>query len=188
MGGLLADVTVMGLGSSHDTTNAFANFDAHKADCFLAEDKEHLLAVLEAGFGDLHGFNRTARHMLKQRTLDDDDIKALTDQQALFRQGSDSVSSLPGGRTPGGRSDRLSAINGSRRASAAYCRRSSFAVPSRLSSHFAPTLPPLPPLGEGLGSTANLHLVSEPGGVRQATSANASTTLALRSVVMAAGV
>ena len=30
----------------------FATFDAAKAQCFLARDREHLLAVIEAGFGD----------------------------------------------------------------------------------------------------------------------------------------
>ena len=39
----------------------FATFDAAKAQCFLASDREHLLAVIEAGFGDCTGFNRVAR-------------------------------------------------------------------------------------------------------------------------------
>ena len=41
----------------------FASFDAGKARCFLASDREHLLAVIEAGFGDFHDFNRVARSL-----------------------------------------------------------------------------------------------------------------------------
>ena len=39
----------------------FATFDAAKAQCFLTRDREHLLAVIKAGFGDCTGFNRVAR-------------------------------------------------------------------------------------------------------------------------------
>eukprot|EP00964_Phaeocystis_antarctica_P095910 scaffold62300_cov75-Phaeocystis_antarctica.AAC.1 len=41
----------------------FASFDAGKARCFLASDRERLLAVIEAGFGDFHDFNRVARSL-----------------------------------------------------------------------------------------------------------------------------
>jgi len=45
----------------------FATFDAGKARCFLASDREHLLAVIEAGFGDFHDFNRVARNLFAGR-------------------------------------------------------------------------------------------------------------------------
>ena len=45
----------------------FASFDAGKARCFLASDREHLLAVIEAGFGDFHDFNRVARSLSASR-------------------------------------------------------------------------------------------------------------------------
>ena len=45
----------------------FATFDAGKARCFLASDREHLLAVIEAGFGDFDDFNRVARNILASR-------------------------------------------------------------------------------------------------------------------------
>ena len=45
----------------------FASFDAGKARCFLASDREHLLAVIEAGFGDFDDFNRVARNLLASR-------------------------------------------------------------------------------------------------------------------------
>eukprot|EP00964_Phaeocystis_antarctica_P019584 scaffold10807_cov79-Phaeocystis_antarctica.AAC.9 len=49
-------------------TEQFATFDAGKARCFLANDREHLLAVIEAGFGDFDDFNRVARNILASRT------------------------------------------------------------------------------------------------------------------------
>ena len=48
-------------------TEQFATFDAGKAQCFLASDREHLLAVIEAGFGDFHDFNRVARSLSASR-------------------------------------------------------------------------------------------------------------------------
>ena len=45
----------------------FASFDAGKARCFLASDRERLLAVIEAGFGDFHDFNRVARNLFASR-------------------------------------------------------------------------------------------------------------------------
>lgn len=38
-----------------------------KAWCFLASDREHLLSVIEAGFGDFCDFNRIARNLLASR-------------------------------------------------------------------------------------------------------------------------
>ena len=48
-------------------TEQFATFDADKAQCFLARDREHLLAVIEASFGDFYDFNRIARSLLASR-------------------------------------------------------------------------------------------------------------------------
>jgi hypothetical protein len=39
----------------------FANFEARKAECYVAEDKERLLAVVEAGFGTLDAFTSEVR-------------------------------------------------------------------------------------------------------------------------------
>jgi len=52
-------------------TEQFATFDAGKARCFLASDREHLLAVIEAGFGDFYDFNRVARSLLASRLHDE---------------------------------------------------------------------------------------------------------------------
>ena len=51
-------------------TKQFATFDAGKARCSLASDREHLLAVIEAGFGDFHDF-RVARNLLASRLHDE---------------------------------------------------------------------------------------------------------------------
>ena len=52
-------------------TEQFVTFDAGKAGCFLASDREHLLAVIEAGFGDFYDFNRIARNLLASRLHDE---------------------------------------------------------------------------------------------------------------------
>ena len=52
-------------------TEQFATFDAGKAQCFLAKDRERLLAVIEAGFGDFDDFNRVARSLFTSRIRDD---------------------------------------------------------------------------------------------------------------------
>ena len=51
-------------------TEQFATFDAGKARCFLASDREHLLAVIEAGFGDFYDFNRIMRTLFASRLSD----------------------------------------------------------------------------------------------------------------------
>ena len=41
-------------------------FDARNAQCYLREDQERLLAMVEAGFGDLDSFNEHVRDILKK--------------------------------------------------------------------------------------------------------------------------
>jgi len=48
----------------------FATFDAAKAQCFLARDRDRLLAVIEASFGDFYDFNRVARKLFAKRVSD----------------------------------------------------------------------------------------------------------------------
>ena len=45
----------------------FKNFNAAKAQCFKVEDRERLLAVIEAGFGDFKEFNALVRDVFKSR-------------------------------------------------------------------------------------------------------------------------
>ena len=50
----------------------FKKFDAAKAQCFLAKDRQNLLAVIEAGFGDLYAFNSMVHGLFlegKSKTL-----------------------------------------------------------------------------------------------------------------------
>ena len=39
----------------------FERFDAAKAQCYKVEDRQRLLAVIEAGFGDFDAFNASVR-------------------------------------------------------------------------------------------------------------------------------
>ena len=48
----------------------FATFDAAKAQCFLARDRDRLLAVIEASFGDFYDFNRVVRKLFAKRVSD----------------------------------------------------------------------------------------------------------------------
>ena len=69
-------------------TEQFATFDAGKAQCFLAKDREHLLAVIEASFGDFYDFNRLARNLLTSR------VRNALSSRAPSRR--NSIESLPG--------------------------------------------------------------------------------------------
>ena len=46
---------------------SFEGFEAQKAQCFKLEDRERLLGVIEAGFGELADFDMLVRHLLSQR-------------------------------------------------------------------------------------------------------------------------
>lgn len=50
-----------------ELTATFENFDAAKAECFLPKDRERLLAVIEAGFGDVREFNKIVRRIFAGR-------------------------------------------------------------------------------------------------------------------------
>ena len=49
---------------SADALEALSRFDASRARCFHAKDRDKLLAVIEAGFGNLTPFNRVVRRLL----------------------------------------------------------------------------------------------------------------------------
>ena len=48
---------------------ALAKFDGAKANCFLPKDKQKLLAVIEAGFGDMAPFNKVVRKILTDERI-----------------------------------------------------------------------------------------------------------------------
>ena len=50
-------------------TAQFAAFDAAKAQCFLDRDRQRLLAVVEAGFGDFKEFNTRVRAIFAARVV-----------------------------------------------------------------------------------------------------------------------
>ena len=51
---------------SADAEKSLNNFDAGKANCFKPKDKQHLLAVIESGFGDLVPFNKLVRGLFAE--------------------------------------------------------------------------------------------------------------------------
>ena len=61
MGGSRDDVAVRLLDTNDAQMRLLAKFDAGKAKCFLPQDRERLLAVIEAGFGSFVPFNRIVR-------------------------------------------------------------------------------------------------------------------------------
>ena len=77
MGGKLERIEIHALSSSdqgqaeerrgvESLKEQFATFDAAKARCFLEEDRERLLAVIETGFGDFKDFNKRVRTAFAQ--------------------------------------------------------------------------------------------------------------------------
>lgn len=47
----------------------FQAFAAARAECFLDSDREHLLAVVEASFGELEHFDRLMRGIFREKLL-----------------------------------------------------------------------------------------------------------------------
>ena len=61
MGGKREDVIIKLLDESADLPRMFSRFDAGAARCFLEGDRQHLLAVIETGFGNFAPFNKVVR-------------------------------------------------------------------------------------------------------------------------------
>ena len=70
MGGALQRIRVVELGEGAEVSASLAKFDASKAQCYLTQDRERLLGVIEAGFGDLQPFSRVVRAILTKK-MDD---------------------------------------------------------------------------------------------------------------------
>ena len=96
MGGAKTALSVVEL--NEGVRDALSCFDAGKARCFLSKDRHHLLAVMEAGFGDLQPFNRVIRRLLKERTVDHGSRPWGLKRLASFRVGSRRV--LPSSSAP----------------------------------------------------------------------------------------
>ena len=53
-----------------DVRRSLQRFDAAKAKCFLAADRQRLLAVIETGFGNFAPFNSLVRSLFSGESLD----------------------------------------------------------------------------------------------------------------------
>ena len=62
MGGTPDRILVRCIGKADATM--LTKFEASKAQCFLKHDRERLLAVVEASFGDLSPFDKAVRKLL----------------------------------------------------------------------------------------------------------------------------
>ena len=89
-------------------TAQFATFDAAKAQCSLNKDRQRLLAVVEAGFGDVKRFNIKMRNVFESRLV------------GSSRGGTSRV-----GSSRGGRSRRGSSRGGSKRVTPAEAYKAS---------------------------------------------------------------
>merc|ERR1719253_350626 len=61
MGGSVDRINIFTLDGSVTLKGLFAGFDVRDADCFKAEDKDSMLAIIEAGFGDFDSFNKSVQ-------------------------------------------------------------------------------------------------------------------------------
>ena len=64
MGGAPESILVYRLSLDSKLGKTLGKFDALKAKCYYSRDREKLLAVVEAGFGDVRPFNKQVRHIL----------------------------------------------------------------------------------------------------------------------------
>ena len=67
MGGSRDRIVLKSLGSSDVD---FGHFEAGKAQCFLPRDRDRMLGVIEATFGELRPFNQVVRGLLTDDTSD----------------------------------------------------------------------------------------------------------------------
>lgn len=104
MGGSPENIVVYRLGGSDKLREALAKFNGLKAKCYFPRDREKLLAVVEAGYGDMQPFNKQVRHILDknseggQATFQDDDDEASGSASGVHVQ----PSSARGGVQPHG--------------------------------------------------------------------------------------
>ena len=55
--------------AKRELATQLGTFNASKAQCFKQEDRQRLLAVIEAGFGDFDEFNKGVREVFKLRRI-----------------------------------------------------------------------------------------------------------------------
>ena len=70
MGGAMDRVTVLPLCQTWDETRAqFSSFDVQHASCHLADERDRLLGVIEAGFGDTATFSKILQTTFNEQVL-----------------------------------------------------------------------------------------------------------------------
>ena len=67
MGGTADRIELEMIAETGKMTEQIRSFDAAKAQCFKQEDRQRLLAVIEAAFGNFHDFNKDVRGVLASR-------------------------------------------------------------------------------------------------------------------------
>ena len=67
MGGQRESIVIKLLDDGDDLPRKLARFDTGKARCFIDNDRQKLLAVIEASFGTFHPFNSLVRGIFSQK-------------------------------------------------------------------------------------------------------------------------
>ena len=69
MGGSIQRITIVPIdvADSTEARKLFADADVSKCKCFLEEDRQRLLGIVERGFGDFDTFNQMIRQMFQSR-------------------------------------------------------------------------------------------------------------------------
>ena len=68
MGGEFERISVLALTGNEDLQTVIQTFDSSKATCYDPKDREHLLGVIESGFGSFGPFNAVIRTIFTKRT------------------------------------------------------------------------------------------------------------------------
>jgi hypothetical protein len=67
----------------------FRSFDVKRASCFREEERQHLLSVIESGFGDLEVFNSVVRGVFTNMLDASGNATGETSRRISVRRGSD---------------------------------------------------------------------------------------------------
>eukprot|EP00429_Kryptoperidinium_foliaceum_P005659 CAMPEP_0176027434 /NCGR_PEP_ID=MMETSP0120_2-20121206/13453_1 /TAXON_ID=160619 /ORGANISM="Kryptoperidinium foliaceum, Strain CCMP 1326" /LENGTH=532 /DNA_ID=CAMNT_0017360639 /DNA_START=13 /DNA_END=1611 /DNA_ORIENTATION=- len=102
MGGALERIKIHRLtrrgqtaGDLNDISNSFTDFDVGRCDCYHLADKERMLSIVRAAFGDLELFNEAVREMF-DRIVHNRRPRGLTDRSISVSSGSSEASGTGG--------------------------------------------------------------------------------------------
>ena len=88
MGGELERVSALAL-PGKEVQHELATFDAAAAQCFKQEDRERLLGIVEAAFGDFNAFNVKVRSIFKKRSATMDKLPSDKEQAEPHGKGAE---------------------------------------------------------------------------------------------------